>query len=76
MSLERGQPAIAPTHARGDLIGREGFSPLRQDAREVFAVVDRRISGAQGAQARTIAPAVIGDSAGGVELDGLKRSHE
>src|ERR1700758_2082720 len=76
MELERGKPAIAPTHARGDLIGRQGFVPLRQDATEVLAFVDSGICRAQRAQARTVAPTVIRDAAWRVELDGLKRPHE
>src|SRR5262249_34215397 len=76
MELERGKPAIAPTHARGDLIGRQYFFPLREDMRELLALVNRGICRAQRAQARTIAPAVIGDAARRVELDGLERPHE
>src|SRR5262245_64602287 len=76
MELERGKPAIAPTHARGDLIGRQYFFPLREDMREVLAFVNRGICRAQRAQARTIAPAVIGDAARRVEPDGPERPHE
>src|SRR6266700_3995458 len=76
VELERGKPAIAPTHARRDLIGRQGLLPLRQDTAEVLAVVDRGVCRAQRAQARTVAPAVILDTARRVELDVLKRPHE
>src|SRR5215831_6526816 len=76
MRPERGEPAIAPTHARCDLIGGQDFLPLRQDTIEVVAVVNRGICRAQRAQARTIAPAVVRDTARRVELDGLKRPHE
>src|SRR5215468_869747 len=76
MRPERGEPAIAPAHARGDLIGGQDFLPLRQDTIEVLAVVNRWICRAQRAQTRTIAPAVVRDTARRVELDGLERPHE
>src|SRR5262245_60634494 len=63
-------------HARGDLIGGQDFLPLRQDTIEVLAVVNRWICRAQRAQTRTIAPAVVRDTARRVELDGLERPHE
>src|SRR5262249_14744223 len=73
--LERGEPAVAPAHARRDPIGIERL-PLRQDAREGLALVDRGIGAAQPAEACAIAPAVIGDAARRVQLDRLERPHE
>src|SRR5215475_9618876 len=42
--LERGKPAVAPAHARGDLIGIERL-PLRQNALEILALIDGGIGG-------------------------------
>src|SRR5262249_58629452 len=65
MCPERGEAAIAPAHARGDLLGPRSFSPLREDAREVLARIEGRTCRAQRAETGTIAAAVIEDTGGG-----------
>src|SRR5207244_7192810 len=76
MCPQRGEAAVAPAHARGDLLGCQSFSPLREDAREILVRVERRICHAQRAETRTIASAVVGDTAGSIELDCLEWPHE
>src|SRR5256886_15522983 len=76
MRPERGKASVAPAHTCSELFRGEGFSPLREDTREVLVAVDRGICRTQSAQAFSIAPAVVGDAGGGVELDRLERPHE
>src|SRR5262249_59667399 len=71
MCPERGEAAVAPAHARGDLLGYQSFPPLRENAREVLARIERWICRAQRAETRTIAAAVIGDTGGGVVIGWL-----
>src|SRR5262245_22959197 len=73
--LERGEPAVAPAHALGDLLGIERL-PLRQNALEIFALIDCGIGGAQPAETRAIALAIIRNPGRRVELDRLERTHE
>ena len=73
MRFQSGEPAVAPVHLSGDLIGIERL-PLRQNAFEILALVDGGIGGAQPAQTRTIALAIVRNAARRVKLDRLERA--
>src|SRR2546430_11080731 len=51
MRPERGKASVAPAHTCSELFRGEGFSPLREDTREVLVAVDRGICRTQSAQA-------------------------
>src|SRR5262249_59393625 len=75
MCLESGDTVVAPPHPRCNR-GCIERPPSGKNPLQVFAFVERRIGIAQPAETCTVAPAIVGNAARRIELDGLERPHE
>ncbi|PHJ88988.1 hypothetical protein VF08_37865, partial [Nostoc linckia z8] len=74
MRLQGRQSAVAPFGQAGYAFGGLLARPLRHDRGLVCGCED--LAAGQAGKARAVAPVVVGNAAGGVELDGLERAHE